>query len=231
MAFGDNDEDRAFYGRRHGKTLRDVPRRALQETLPAYEISASADVSTPITLFRAPVQQVSLEIGFGGGEHLLAAAAHNPDIGYIGAEAFVNGLAKIAARLNETPCDNLRIHSDDAVSLIDRLPDASLDTVHLYYPDPWRKRRHWKRRFLSHENVARLARVLKPGGKLLFATDWANYAAFGLSTVRANPHFTWTAKAPSDWLEPWEGWVRTRYEAKAIREGRCPSYLAFERSR
>mgnify|MGYP001809574669 CR=1 FL=1 len=222
-------EERAFFGRRHGKTLRDIPKRALDETLPRYLLAPDADLSNPAALFRAPVDRVGLEIGFGGGEHLHAATGAEPGVGLIGAEAFVNGLARLAVLLEQAPRDNLVVHADDVVKLLDRLPEACLDVVHLYYPDPWRKRRHWKRRFLGADNVARLGRVLKPGRRLLFATDWANYAAHGLSTIRADGRFRWSARAPEDWKTPWPGWVSTRYEAKAIREGRAPSYLAFER--
>ena len=180
-------------------------------------------------LFPATVERFELEIGFGGGEHLLALAEAAPATGVIGAEAFLNGLAKVAVRLAREPRANLRLHDGDARELLDRLPDACLDRVHLYYPDPWRKRRHWKRRFLVPDNIARLARVLKPGGELRFATDWASYAAFGLANLRADPRFVWRAAAPADWLTPFPGWVRTRYEQKALREGRLPTYLTVER--
>lgn len=220
----------AFFGRRHGKTLRSGSVEALDHVLPRFRLDlgrpAPADLAT---LFEAPVEAVRLEIGFGGGEHLLHEARRFPAAGFIGAEAFRNGLAKVAMRLSEEPLPNLRLWNDDAALLLDWLPDASLAGIDLLYPDPWPRRRHWKRRFVGPANLHRFARVLKPGGTFRFASDIADYVNWTLLHLRAHPGFEWTARIADDWREPCAGWPGTRYEAKALREGRTPAYLAFRR--
>ncbi len=157
----------AFFGRRRGKSLRPNQAAALEKALPLYlldlEQPAPADLRT---LFDAPVDEVRLEIGFGGGEHLLHEAARLPDTGFIGVEPFVNGMAKLVAALDAAPRDNLRLYDDDATRLLDWLPAASLSGIDLLYPDPWPKKKHWKRRFVGASNLDRFARVLKPGGKI-----------------------------------------------------------------
>ncbi|OQW52771.1 tRNA (guanine(46)-N(7))-methyltransferase TrmB [Candidatus Raskinella chloraquaticus] len=225
----------AFFGRRKGKSLRDLQSDVLTRVLPARALTLEKLPDDLRQLFSCPVDHVELEIGFGGGEHLLHAAEGAPVTGFLGAEAFLNGIAKLLRRLDEagtadTPAlPNIRLWPDDVRALLDALPAESLTRIHLYYPDPWRKRRHWKRRFLVPDNISRLARVLKPGGELRFATDWADYAASGLAFLTRSPHFEWTARRASDWLDPWPGWQPTRYEQKALREGRIPSYLRFAR--
>ena len=222
-------EHEAFFGRRKGKPLKPEQARVIAELLPRLRLDAAALPADLAQVFPYPVSEVRLEIGFGGAEHLLAAAKAAPQIGFIGAEPFLNGIAKGLLGIEANGLRNVRLWNEDVRPLIDRLPAASLAWVYLYYPDPWPKRRHWKRRFVVDENVARLARVLRPGGLFRFATDWADYAAWTLSHLRRSPEFRWTPRAPSAWLEPWPDWLRTRYETKAIREGRVPSYLEFER--
>ncbi|WP_369807094.1 tRNA (guanine(46)-N(7))-methyltransferase TrmB [Ancylobacter radicis] len=220
----------AFYGRRKGKPLRAQQAAHLAQELPSLAIDvAELDGRALTQLFRVPVTAVRLEIGFGGGEHLLAAAQRNPDIGYIGAEAFLNGIAKVTASVAESGLANLRLHGDDVVPLLDRLPPASLDRIDLLYPDPWPKRRHWKRRFVQADNIDRIARLLPIGGRFRFATDIEHYAAWTLARLLADPRFAWTAQRADDWRLPWEGWPGTRYEAKAKREGRTPGYYEFLR--
>ncbi|MEM6665996.1 MAG: tRNA (guanine(46)-N(7))-methyltransferase TrmB [Pseudomonadota bacterium] len=183
-----------------------------------------------IALFGADVQQVVLEIGFGAGEHLIAEAKANPQTGYLGAEPFINGVAKVLSAVDDDALSNIRLHNDDARALIEWLPDASLDRVDLLYPDPWPKTRHWKRRFFGPANLDRLARVMKPGAALCFATDITTYVAWALWHARRHPAFEWASARPRDWRDPWPGWTRTRYEEKAIREGRRPHYLTFRRA-
>ncbi len=220
----------AFYGRRKGKPLRAQQAAHLAQELPSLAIGLDDLDSRPLAaLFRVPVRAVRLEIGFGGGEHLLARARANPDIGYIGAEAFLNGIAKVTAAVAESGLANLRLHGDDVVPLLDRLPASSLDQIDLLYPDPWPKRRHWKRRFVRADNIDRIARLLAIGGRFRFATDIEHYAAWTLARLGADPRFRWTAERPDDWRLPWEGWPGTRYEAKARREGRIPGYYEFQR--
>lgn len=170
-----------------------------------------------------------LEIGFGGGEHLFAEAVANPGFMYFGCEPFVNGVAKILARIEETGLSNLRVHAGDAVDVLRALPEASVDRIDLLYPDPWPKRRQKKRRFVSSETVADMARVLRPGGLWRFATDIDDYAGWTLARALVSPEFEWLAAAAPDWLTPWRGFTRTRYEAKAIAAGRQPVYLTFRR--
>lgn len=221
----------AFYGRRHGKTLRSQPASALETQLPRYRIDMTAPAPAELrSVFRAGVDTVRLEIGFGGGEHLAHQAARLPTAGFIGVEPFVNGMAKLMQALAEQPRDNLLVHDDDATVLLDWLPPASLDGIDLLYPDPWPKKRHWKRRFVNRANLARFARTLKPGGRFRFASDIDTYVNWTLLHCAAHPAFEWQADTASDWHRPYEAWPGTRYEAKALREGRRPAYLTFLRT-
>jgi tRNA (guanine-N7-)-methyltransferase len=172
---------------------------------------------------------VRLEIGFGGAEHLIAEAQAHPSTGFIGCEPFVNGMAKALVGIDELGLANIRLHHGDAVELLSWLPSQSLSRIDLLYPDPWPKRRHWKRRFVSDANVAAFARVLQTGGEFRFATDWANYAEWALLRLLRAPDLSWTAERADDWRKPWPGFSGTRYEAKAKREGRAPTYLIFRR--
>ncbi len=218
----------SFFGRRKGKRLRAGQADLLEDLLPRLRIDRTGPVD-PRTLFARPVSEVRLEIGFGGGEHMLSEASAHPDVGHIGCEPFVNGMAKLLSSVQERGLDNVRLHDDDAVELIDRMADASVDRVVLLYADPWPKRRHHKRRFLSDETLARFARILRPGGEFRFASDIDHYVGWTLARVLRSPDFVWTAERPDDWRRPWAGWPGTRYEAKAIREGRVPSYLTMIR--
>ncbi|CAG0976428.1 MAG: tRNA (guanosine(46)-N7)-methyltransferase TrmB [Rhizobiaceae bacterium] len=220
----------AFFGRRRGKTIRTPQADALEARLPAYLIDLGSRPPAPLAaLFAAPVDRVRLEIGFGGGEHLLNEAARHPDTGFIGVEPFVNGMAKLMLALGDTPLRNLRVYNDDATRLLDWLPDGCLSGIDLLYPDPWPKRRHWKRRFVSRVNLDRFARVLEKGGRFRFASDIDSYVNWTLLHCRAHPAFDWQSSSADDWRRPYAGWPGTRYEAKAIREGRTPAYLTFVR--
>lgn len=220
----------AFFGRRRGKTLRPAQAEAAGRLLPALKLDLARPApADPGTLFPVPVDSVRLEIGFGGGEHLHHEAGRFPGTGFIGVEPFVNGMAKFLSRLGEEPRANVRLHDDDATRLLDWLPDASLDGIDLLYPDPWPKKRHWKRRFVGPANLARFARVLKRGARFRFASDIDTYVNWTLLACRAHGGFEWQARAADDWRLPYEGWPGTRYEAKALREGRAPAYLTFLR--
>jgi tRNA (guanine-N7-)-methyltransferase len=221
---------RAFFGRRKGHKLRPrqaglfatlLPRLAIDVTEPApRELSA---------LFGGSVTAVWLEIGFGGGEAMLAQAKAYPQIGFLGVEPFVNGMAKALAGIEAEGLSNIRLHFNDAVGLIDWLPTASLMRIDLIHPDPWPKRRHWKRRFVQDDMVAELARILRPGGEFRFVTDIADYAAWTLQRLVRSPHFEWTARCADDWHNPWPGFAATRYHAKATREQRRSCFLVFRR--
>jgi tRNA (guanine-N7-)-methyltransferase len=192
----------------------------------------SVDITRPADLpglFGAPLLDYRLEVGFGGGEHLVAQALRHPQIGFIGCEPFRNGVAMLLTQVEAHGCANIRVHAGDGGEIVDWLPPASLARVDLLYPDPWPKRRQRKRRFVSTAMMARLARILRPGGTFRFASDIDDYAGWTLSRLLASPDFEWEARSATDWREPWPDWIRTRYEAKAIREGRPPAYLAFTR--
>ncbi|GLK54948.1 tRNA (guanine-N7-)-methyltransferase [Methylopila capsulata] len=219
----------SFFGRRRGKPLRAGRAARIEDDLPRLRVDLEAIPDDLTRLFEAPVSEVRLEIGFGGAEHLLHEAETNPHIGFIGVEPFLSGLAKGLAGVAERGLRNVRLYDDDATQLLDRLPPASLARVDLLYPDPWPKTRHWKRRFVSDQNLGRIARALKPGAPFRFASDIDTYVAWTLEHARRSDAFEWTARRAADWREPWAGWPGTRYEAKAIREGRRGSYLIFRR--
>jgi tRNA (guanine-N7-)-methyltransferase len=224
-----NDTRRgAFFGRRKGKALRTGQARLIDTLLPklAIDLSQPAPAALP-SLFPVPVQETRLEIGFGGAEHLIAQAQANPDCGFIGVEPFLNGMAKALVAIETHGLRNIRLHHGDATELLAWLPAACLDRVDLLYPDPWPKKRHWKRRFVQDNSVQALARVLKPGGIFRFASDIPDYAAWTLMRLLRSKDFEWTAERADDWRKPWPDFSRTRYEAKAVREGRTPCYLAF----
>jgi tRNA (guanine-N7-)-methyltransferase len=197
---------------------------------PALAVDLSAPAPSDLrALFPVPVDAVRLEIGFGGGEHMLAEATRSPDIGFIGVEPFVNGMAKAVSAIAETGARNIRLHDGDAALLLDWLPPASLVGVDLLYPDPWPKKRHFKRRFVSDENLDRIARALKPGGLFRVASDIESYIDWTLLHVLKRSDLAWTAERADDWRKPFPGWPGTRYEAKAVAAGRMPAYLAFLR--
>jgi tRNA (guanine-N7-)-methyltransferase len=223
---------RNFYGRRRGKHLKDTHRRRLDEQLAAF---SPGPVDWDTNPDRAPLdlgalfggRDVWLEVGFGGGEHMAAQAAANPEVGIIGAEPYVDGVAKLLALL-EGGAGNVRIHPGDVRDLFDVLPDASIARAFLLYPDPWPKARHHRRRFVTPEHLAPLARVLRPGAEFRVATDIPDYVRQALLEVPRHG-FSWLAEGPKDWRAPWADWTRTRYESKALREGRVPHYLTFRR--
>ncbi len=221
----------AFFGRRRGKAMRPQQAAALETGFTKYRLDLTAESPRDLSdLFEADVAAVRLEIGFGGGEHLLHRATESPAIGFIGVEPFVNGMAKMMMAVKERPLPNLRVYDDDATRLLDWLPENSLDGIDLLYPDPWPKKKHWKRRFVSPVNLDRFARVLKRGGRFRFASDIDTYVNWTLQHCRAHGGFAWQAAEAADWHQPYEGWPGTRYEAKAIREQRRPAYLTFLRT-
>jgi len=219
----------SFFGRRIGKSLRTGQRLALAEVLPAYLIDIARPPGPLPQLFPAPVDDFCLEIGFGGGEHLLAEAERLPARGFIGVEPFQNGLAHMAAALDEREIRNVKLFGEDAALLLDWLPAASLARIDLLFPDPWPKRRHWKRRFVRDENLARFVRVLQPNGAFRFASDVPGYVRWTRAAVARNGSLH-SARPDAAEPIPYEGWPGTRYEAKAIAAGRRPTYLAYVRA-
>ncbi len=220
-----------LHGRRKGKPLAAYQDELVERMLPHLAVDVSAPID-PSGLFanRHDIwRDIWLEIGFGAGEHMLSVATRHPDVGVIGCEPFVNGVARVLADLAGADLGNIRLHCGDAGELIDRLPDASLGRVFLFYPDPWPKRRQRKRRFVSDGMLARLARVMRRGADLRFATDIDDYCGWTLARLRRSPAFAWNAERADDWRTPWPDWVPTRYEAKAIAAGRPPCYLTAVR--
>ena len=218
----------AFFGRRKGKPLREKQAEGLATLLPQLKLDLGNPAPDTIeSLYDFSVERMRLEIGFGGGEHLIHRATENPSTGFIGVEPFVNSMAKLLTNLEEQGLRNIRLYDDDATQVLDWLPDASIDQIDLLYADPWPKRKHWKRRFVSQVNLERFHRVLKPGATFCFASDIDTYVNWTLLHCRDHGGFAWQAEQASDWLTPYAGWPGTRYENKARREGRSSAYLTF----
>ena len=220
---------RAFFGRRKGRALKPRQAALFDTLLPRLALDLSKPSPADLRTLFTQAEDIHLEIGFGSAEHLIAQACAHPTIGFIGSDAFINGVAKALAEIYAHELSNIRLHFGDASALIDWLPAGALLRIDLLYPDPWPKRRHWKRRFIQDESLKRLARLLKSGGEVRFATDIADYATFSLARVLRSPDFEWTAERADDWRKPWADFFGTRYETKAMREGRASAYLTFRR--
>jgi tRNA (guanine-N7-)-methyltransferase len=216
---------RKLYGRRKGPKL-SARQAGLRRTLLG-ELAWHLD-RDPRSQFPNAVRELWLEVGFGAGEHLVTLAGQHPQVGLIGAEPYEMGMAKILTKLEENPLNNVRLFEGDGRDILEKLPDGSLSRFFLLFPDPWPKTRHHKRRFLQMEMLDLLARVLKPGGELRFATDDKSYLPYALERLMAHPAFVWTAQGQKDWKSRPEGWPPTRYEAKAIKGP--PTYLRFVRT-
>lgn len=232
-----------FFGRRKGRVIRKTKTTLLETFLPNLHITPQT-VFDKKTLFGTEVNQICLEIGFGNGEHLAGQAKNNPQTGYIGAEVFQNGVAnllslitgiKVTADLPENitletgRVDNIRIWDDDIRLLFKSIPDNFLDKVYLLFPDPWPKKRHASRRFVNPENLKELSRILKKGGILRIATDHKVYKSWTLRQMHTCPDFRWTASCGNDWKHEPADWVQTKYQRKAIREGRRAVFLDYEK--
>jgi tRNA (guanine-N7-)-methyltransferase len=218
---------RMLYGRRKGPKLSAHQRHLLDHLLPQFELHLEVDID-PRSYFSENVTDAWLEVGFGGGEHLVWQAQHHPNVGIIGAEPYVNGVVKLLAQLENTPSSNIRIYTGDARDILEALTDASLGRVFILFPDPWPKTRHYKRRFIQTGSLDQLARVMKPSAELCFASDNAGYVQWTLERVVAHPLFEWTATRAADWQSRPADWPPTRYEAKQL-HGR-PAFLSFSRS-
>jgi len=217
---------RLIFGRRKGPKLSPHKEELRRTLLPglAPKLEAGRD---PRGYFAVDLDEVWLEVGFGGGEHLLELALANPRIGLIGAEPYEAGVAKLLSKLADGPLGNIRIHEGDARDIIEALPDASIGRVFILFPDPWPKTRHHKRRFVQTAMLDALARIMKPGAELRFASDDAGYADWTLERLMAHPAFAWTARVAQDWKTRPQAWPQTRYEAKALHGP--PAYLSFVR--
>jgi tRNA (guanine-N7-)-methyltransferase len=220
----------SFFGRRKGHKLRLYQADLIEHLLPRLALDITAPSPPDLAgLFDPPAVEVRLEIGFGGGEHLCAEAVAFPNAGFIGCEPYVNGMAKILAQIEAHSLGNIRLFAGDAAELLAWAPPRSLDRIDLIHPDPWPKRRHWKRRFVQDLTVAAMARVLRPGSEFRFVSDIDDYCAWTLEHLARSPDFVWTAERACDWRLPWPGYTMTRYGRKAEREGRQAAYLRFRK--
>jgi tRNA (guanine-N7-)-methyltransferase len=220
----------SFFGRRKGHKLRLRQADLVEHLLPRLALDITSPSPSDLAdLFDLPADEIRLEIGFGGGEHLIAEARAFPNAGFIGCEPYVNGMAKILTQIEAHNIGNIRLFAGDAAELLAWAPPRSLARIDLIHPDPWPKRRHWKRRFVQDATVAAMARVLKPDGEFRFVSDIDDYCAWTLAHLARSPDFVWTAERASDWLLPWADYTMTRYGVKAEREGRHAAYLRFRK--
>ena len=222
---------RNFYGRFKGKRLSTAQLDSLLTQFKKYSLKNISWEENPqrnkIRLSEIfDEKSVWLEIGFGGGEHLVHQAKLNPDIGFIGCEPYQNGVAKLMGKLSADPRKNIKLYDGDVRNIFDVLAKNSISKVFLLYPDPWPKKRHHRRRFVTQEFLAPLYETMQPGSILRIATDIEDYVRQALQEV-PKAGFQWLAKDASDWRDPWQDWVSTRYEIKALKEERTPHYLTF----
>lgn len=212
-----------LYGRAQGKPLSKRQQMLVDELLPRIAIPGAPSPLDPRTLFPS-AREIWLEIGFGGGEHLAGQAALHPDIGILGAEPFLDGVAKLLTAIDEQQLTSIRLRRGDARDLVAQLAPASIDRLFILFPDPWPKTRHRKRRLIQPDFLAELARALKPGAKVRFATDWTDYAERALADFLRHGRFRWTAERADDWRKPPADHVTTRYQEKRL--GDCaPVFL------
>ncbi len=227
---------RNLYGRGRRRALRPGRRRALERLLPGralegVEAAAGGGRGTlDIRSLQDGRRACWLEIGFGNGEHLLAQAQAHPDVLMLGAETYTAGVAALLKALGDDGPANLRVHAGDGRDLLDAMPDGAVERAFVLYPDPWPKRRHAARRIVSAETLDALARVMAAGGELRVASDMPVMVRHALRALLAHPAFVWTARRADDWRRVWSDWPGTRYESKALAEGRTPTYLTFERT-
>ena len=225
---------RNFHGRLKGKALRPNQEAWLDEDLGRLSPGA---VDWDINPDRKPIdlkeyfgnREIWLEVGFGGGEHMMHQAVSNPDVGIIGCEPYINGVAMLLGKIRTANAQNIAVYPGDVRNMFDVLPEASISRAFLLYPDPWPKTRHHKRRFVTEEHLAPLSKVLKKNAIFRVATDIPDYVRQTLEQVPRHG-FEWLAERPAHWREPWNDWISTRYEKKALREGRVPHYLTFRRT-
>lgn len=220
-----------LYGRRQDKALKPRQARLMETLLPRLSVPVEQDTPIDLTQLFPGKQEFWLEVGFGGGEHLAWQAAQNPEIGMIGAEPFINGVAKLLSQIEDENLKNIHIHHGDVRPLLETLPDQCLNKLFVLHPDPWPKSRHHKRRMISPWFFKQAARLVKPSGILRVASDIPGYISWTLMHAQNQPWFSWKGEKMSDWTKARPDWPQTRYEAKAIREGRTPTYLEFDRTK
>ncbi len=211
------------FGRNRGRSLRPYQQGLVDGLLPTLAVNAANPRE-------GKYEKLALEIGFGGGEHLVAQAAHNPDTLFIGCEPFINGVAKCLAAIDQQKLKNIRLFTQDARELITAMPENSVDSVFILFPDPWPKLRHNKRRLVNLQTLSMLARIHKPGGRLLLATDHVDYSVWMFEVLQHTPHYRWTAQAQADWQTPPADWTETKYQRKTSAEGREPVFIECVRN-
>jgi tRNA (guanine-N7-)-methyltransferase len=225
-----HQEDLRSYGRRRARAPSARQQALWREVLPRVSVPADAQALADLpAMFTSPVSDVWLEIGFGGGEHLVWQAKAHTHVGLVGCEPFEDGVIKLLGAIEREGLANIRVCPDDARPLLRLLPSASLGRVFILFPDPWPKKRHHKRRIVSPATLAEIARILRPGGELRIATDVAAYAAAILQVAMHNRQLRWTAQGPEDWRSRGPDWPETRYEAKAASAGRRCYFFRFQR--
>ncbi len=218
---------RRLYGRRQGHALRAGQAALVDDLLPRISVPDSGPL-TPEALF-GDGRPLELEIGFGGGEHMAGQAAMRPGHGFIGCEPFINGVVGALSHVEREGLTNIRIHMGDALEVLERLPDGSLDRAYLLHPDPWPKARHAKRRFMNKGPIDLIAAKLRPGGEFRFGTDHPVYCRWAMMVMGQSPHFEWLAEEPKDFLVRPDDWPQTRYEAKARRLGHEVWYFRYRK--
>jgi len=231
MSKSANKNKKRVYGRRAGRSLNKARQDALDLYLPTYSVPedllSEAGKLNPQKLFNKPYSKFWLEIGFGSGEHLKEQLSLNPDIGYLGAEPFINGMSSFLLSIQDDMPDNVRVLMDDAMYIAKSLSDNSLEGLYILNPDPWHKTRHHKRRIVNQDNLLHFARILKPGGKLVLTTDVKDLADWMIIETHINGQFKWEANNINEWETPPEGWVHTRYERKGAKGASKMCYLTF----
>ncbi|NQV57214.1 MAG: tRNA (guanosine(46)-N7)-methyltransferase TrmB [Rhodospirillales bacterium] len=217
-----------FHGRRKGHRLRQGRQQLVEAKLPSLRLPENLPDDLA-GLYKAPISDLWLEIGFGAGEHLAHQAETHPDIGFIGAEPYINGVARLLSSVDAQDLANIRIFDDDARHFLPLLPGASIGRLFLLFSDPWPKTRHHKRRFVNSETLDQFARIMKPGAEFRFASDDVGFVRWTLSAVTARKEFQWTAAGPDDWRKRPADAIPTRYESKALDDGKQCVYLTFKR--
>jgi tRNA (guanine-N7-)-methyltransferase len=226
-----HQDDLRSYGRRRARAPSSRQQALWREVLPRLAIPTDAAALADLrALFPAPARDVWLEIGFGGGEHLVWQAKAHRDVGFLGCEPFEDGVIKLLSAIEVEGLPNVRVLAGDARPLLRLLPGAGIGRVFILFPDPWPKKRHHKRRLVSTAILGEIVRILRPGGELRMATDAAEYACAMLQAAMHNKALTWTARGPQDWRRRPHDWPQTRYEAKALAAGRRCYFLRFERA-
>lgn len=215
-----------LYGRQKGKRLGVYQSDLMQNHAQNFALDIK-NISNGTDVFFKSYENFQMEIGFGGGEHIAHIAKLNPTIGYIACEPFENGVAKLIRACVETQIHNIKIYQGNTMDVVRVLPDQFLSRLYILYPDPWPKWRHRKRRIISDDHIKQFARILKSGSELRFATDIDDYSAWTLNRMAKAQLFAWQPRSAHDWLTPWDQWVQTRYEQKAVREKRTPAYYRF----